>query len=162
MRNNKSMKKLTIERTFNHPIEKVWAAWTTPELLAQWFTPTGMTNTLATADVEVGGLFRYCFKSVEDGKEYYGRGRYHTITPMTRLSYYDSFTDETGADVPASHYGAGSDQIEETLVDIRFEDLGEQTKMTIEMENPYVDDEKMTEDMTAGWNSMFDKLANLP
>jgi uncharacterized protein YndB with AHSA1/START domain len=156
------MKKLTIERTFTAPIEKVWAAWTTPELLAQWFTPAGMTNTLATADVEVGSLFRYCFKSVEDGKEYYGRGRYHTITPMTHLSYYDSFTDEDGNVVPASHYGSGSDQIEETLVDITFEDLGAQTKMTIEMENPYVDDEKMTEDMTAGWNSMFDKLANLP
>lgn len=155
------MQKLIIERTFNHPIEKVWSAWTTPELLAQWFTPAGMSNAMATADVREGGLFRYCFKSEEDGKEYYGRGIYQKIEPMTYLSYLDSFTDTNGNDVPASYYGAGPDKIIETLVEIKLEDQGGQTKMIIEMENPYPDNQEMAEQMTAGWNSMFDKLNNL-
>jgi uncharacterized protein YndB with AHSA1/START domain len=35
-------KKLIIDRTFNAPIDKVWAAFTNPEILAKWWSPAGM------------------------------------------------------------------------------------------------------------------------
>ena len=148
-----NMNVLKIERTFDAPIEKIWAAWTTPELLAQWFAPAGMENTLATAEVKEGGLFRFCF-SDQEGNDYFGRGRYEKIKPMTYLSYYDSFTDKDGKDIPAH----GKTELEETLVEIHLEEAEGKTKMTIVMENPYHDDQKTTDEMVSGWNSMFDKL----
>jgi uncharacterized protein YndB with AHSA1/START domain len=153
------MEKLTIERTFDAPIEKVWEAWTSPTLLAKWFAPTGMTNSLATTEVKVGGVFRFCFRDEKSGTEFYGRGIYQKIVPNTFLSYLDSHTDKDGNDVAASHYDIPGDEIIESLVEISFADLGEKTKMTVVMDNYY--DEKMTKDMVSGWNGMFDKLSAL-
>lgn len=153
------MKELAIERTFDAPIEKVWAAFTTPDLLAKWFAPEGMSNTLAIADVQEGGVFRYCFKSDENDAVFYGRGVYQKIESMTVLSYLDSFTDAEGNDVPASHYGMDGDDIKESLVSFAFEDIDGKTKMTVRMD---VDGyENIAEEMTSGWNSMFDKLETL-
>jgi uncharacterized protein YndB with AHSA1/START domain len=58
-------KKLIIDRTFNAPIDKVWAAFTNPEILAKWWSPAGMKNYHASTDVREGGEFRYCFENSE-------------------------------------------------------------------------------------------------
>ena len=92
-------KKLIIDRTFNAPIDKVWAAFTNPEILAKWWSPAGMKNYHASTDVRVGGEFRYCFESSE-GVRYWGKGVYQTINEPTYLSYIDNFTDADGAPVP--------------------------------------------------------------
>ena len=42
------------------------------------------------------------------------------------------------------------------LVEFAFTAKGDKTDMRITGENPY--DDSMTENMTQGWNSMFDKL----
>jgi hypothetical protein len=65
-------KKLIIDRTFNAPIDKVWAAFTNPEILAKWWSPAGMKNYHASTDVREGGEFRYCFESSE-GVRYWGK-----------------------------------------------------------------------------------------
>ena len=153
------MQKLTVERTFAAPIEKVWEAWTNPKLLAKWFAPAGMTNSLATTKVKVGGVFRYCFVNDKSGTQFYGRGVYKKIVPSTFLSYLDSFTDEDGNDVAASHYGIPGDEIVETLIEISLTEMGRKTKMTLVMDNYY--DESMTKDMVSNWNIMFDKLSSM-
>ena len=156
------MKKLTIERTFDASIEKVWEAFTTPELLRKWWAPAGMTNTLVAADVKEGGLFRYCFKSDEDGTEYYGRGVYQKIDKPNYLSYLDCFTDKDGNDVSPSYYSPdynADEEVVETLAEFFFTSDGEKTTIKLVGENPF--DEEMTEMMTAGWNGMFDNLGKL-
>jgi uncharacterized protein YndB with AHSA1/START domain len=150
------MKKLVIERTFDAPIEKVWEAWTSVEMLKRWWSPPGMTNTSMTAEVKEGGKFLYCFKSDEDGKEYWGRGIYQKLEEPHYLSYLDSFTDEKGNDVGPGHYGMGSTEVMETLVEITLTEKDGKTHMKLEGENPF--DEEMTKGMTEGWNGMFDKL----
>ena len=92
-------KKLIIDRTFNAPIDKVWAAFTNPEILAKWWSPAGMKNYHASTNVRVGGEFRYCFESSE-GVRYWGKGVYQTINEPTYLSYIDNFTDSDGTPVP--------------------------------------------------------------
>lgn len=148
-------KKLTIDRKFNAPIDRVWEAFTTPEILAKWWSPAGMTNYHASTDVRQGGEFRYCFESSE-GMKYWGKGVYETIKKPTYLSYIDYFTDADGNPVPPSHYGIPGDEIIPTMVEFTFAENGEQTSMRITGDNPY--DASMTEEMTKSWNSMFDKL----
>lgn len=148
-------KKLVIERSFKASIDKVWDAFTTPAMLAKWWSPEGMTNSFATTDVCVGGEFRYCMKNSE-GQEYWGKGVYQTITRPTYFSYIDNFTDANGKPVPPSHYGMPGDKLTSTLIEITLTKNGDNTTMNITMENPF--DDAITESMTQGWNSMFDKL----
>ena len=150
-------KKLTIDRKFNAPIDKVWEAFTNPKILAKWWSPAGMKNYHVSADTRQGGEFRYCFESSE-GVKYWGKGVYKTIDEPVCLSYIDYFTDADGNPVPPSHYGIPGDEIIPTLFEFTFAKEGEQTTMRITGENPH--DASMTEEITKSWNSMFDKLVD--
>ncbi len=83
------MNTLTIERSIDAPIEKVWDAFTNPEVLRIWFTPPGMKSAFISTEVKEGGLFRYCFKMNEGGAEFWGRGVYQKIDAPNYLSYLD-------------------------------------------------------------------------
>ncbi|MCM2326110.1 MAG: SRPBCC domain-containing protein [Candidatus Woesearchaeota archaeon] len=148
------MKKSTMEREFNASIEKVWEAFTTPKMLSKWWSPEGMTSSYISVDLREGGFFRYCMKS--DQVEVFGLGEYETITKPTILSYHDTFSDAKGTPVPPSYYGMPGDKIEKMLFIFSFSAKGDKTHMRLSWENSI--DEKMTADMTKGWNSMFDKL----
>jgi uncharacterized protein YndB with AHSA1/START domain len=149
------MKKLIIERTFKAPVEKIWEAFTNPEILKKWWSPIGMNSSFVSVDLKKGGLFRFCFQ-MPDGKEYWGKGVYQNITKPTFISYLDTFSDEKGNSVPPSHYGMPQKEIIESLVEFKFSEKGQDTFMCMTGDNYYED--SMTDDMTKGWNSMFDKL----
>ena len=48
-------KDLHIERTFDAPIDLIWAMWTEPDHFANWYGPMGATLPKAVMDVRVGG-----------------------------------------------------------------------------------------------------------
>ena len=150
------MNTVIIKRSYQAPIEKVWDAFIKPEVLKIWFTPPGMSSAFISTDVREGGLFRYCFKMNGGDAEFWGRGVYQNIDAPNYLSYLDSFTDAEGNDVPPSHFGIQGDAIVETLVEFFFTSNGDTTTVKLVGENPF--DEKMTADMTDGWNGMFDNL----
>src|SRR6185369_2463210 len=49
---------LILERTLDAPIELVWAAYTDPEHLKQWFAPKPYQITECELDLRPGGIFR--------------------------------------------------------------------------------------------------------
>ena len=53
---------LRIERTFAASRERVFEAWTDPELLARWLTPPGGTSANADVDLRVGGAWSITMK----------------------------------------------------------------------------------------------------
>jgi uncharacterized protein YndB with AHSA1/START domain len=57
---DKDKLEVRISRVFKAPIEKVWQAYTDPELIAQWWRNT----TIETHDLRVGGKWRF----VDHGK----------------------------------------------------------------------------------------------
>lgn len=71
-----------IERVFNAPRERVWAAYTEPELLAQWW---GRGNKLDIErwELERGGHWRFVEHS--DGERHGFEGRFREVTPIERL-----------------------------------------------------------------------------
>jgi uncharacterized protein YndB with AHSA1/START domain len=158
------MKKLTIKRIFNAPIEKIWNAFTDQNILKNWWSPQGMTSSFLTVELKVGGVFRFCFKG-NDGtemadKEFWGCGEYTKIEKPNKLSYYDSFSDAEGNPVPPSYYGiSGKNEIEKLLIELTFIEKEGKTCMQFVGENSY--DDSMTEDITKGWNEMFNKLDKL-
>ena len=56
---------LVLERTIAVSPERVWAAWTQPELLMQWFTPAPWKTVAADLDVRPGGRFATTMESPE-------------------------------------------------------------------------------------------------
>lgn len=147
---------LVITRVFDAPRELVWKAWTDPERMMQWWGPKGFTSPACKIDLRVGGVYLYCMRSPE-GKDYWSTGVYQEILPLERIVCTDSFADETGNVVPASHYGMGSDLPMEMLVTVTFEEHGGKTTMILR--HVGFPEGTMTEMAKAGWNESFDKLA---
>ena len=72
---------LTLKRRLTAPPSKVFAAWTDPEKLAQWFGPADTVAGSASAelDVRVGGRFRVRF-STTNGEQHEVGGVYREVT----------------------------------------------------------------------------------
>lgn len=50
------MKKLTLERSFSAPIEKVWEALTNADKLKKWWCPAGFEAPDISVDFKKGGI----------------------------------------------------------------------------------------------------------
>jgi uncharacterized protein YndB with AHSA1/START domain len=75
---------LVLDREVDVPPELVWRAWTTPELLVQWFAPKPYETALCEIDLRPGGAFRTVMRSPE-GDEMDGTGCYLEVVPGERL-----------------------------------------------------------------------------
>jgi uncharacterized protein YndB with AHSA1/START domain len=152
---------LVIERIFDAPRELVWKAWTEPERMKQWWGPTGFSAPRFEMDFRVGGKFFGSMQNpdFQDGRELFSAGVYQEIVPMERIVTTDSFADENGNVVPASHYGMPGDVPLEMLLTVTFEDApGGKTKLTLRHAGlPKTE----SEGANVGWNQSLDKLAAL-
>lgn len=147
---------LIITRVFSTPRELVWKAWTEPGLFRRWWGPKAFTTPVSMIDLNVGGSYFYCMRSPE-GRNYWGTGVYREIVPNQRIVATDSFADEKGNVVPASHYGMPGKWPLVMEVTVTFGKNAKGTRMTLR--HTGIPSAKMRSMTEAGWNESFDKLA---
>lgn len=124
---------LTITRIFDAPRSLVWKAWTEPELAMRWWGPKGFTAPVAKIDFRVGGKYVYAMRSPE-GRDFWSAGIYREIVSLEKIVATDSFADEKGNIIPASHYGMTGDWPLELLVTLLFEEQNGRTKFSLRHE----------------------------
>src|SRR6476661_2547568 len=86
---------ITIIREFDAPRERVFRAWTDPELYAQWVGPRSVGTTIARWDARTGG--EWAFANTRGGEEiasFYGS--FHEVRAPQRLVW--TFTYEGAPD----------------------------------------------------------------
>jgi uncharacterized protein YndB with AHSA1/START domain len=147
---------LVIVRTFDAPRKLVWQAWTEPKHLTRWYGPKGFTAPFCTVDLRVGGRYLNCMRSPE-GQDFWSTGVYREIVEAERIVCTDSFADESGNVVPATHYGMDPDFPLELQITVTLEDDDGATKMTLR--HIGIPPGTMHDMCEAGWNESFDKLA---
>lgn len=70
-------REVIIEREFDAPRDKVWKAWSDPDLLKQWLGPRKYEMVIEKYDFQPGGSYRYIHKGGDD--EFSFRGVFHGI-----------------------------------------------------------------------------------
>ncbi len=75
---------LVLERIVDVPPRLVWAAWTTPEYVKKWFTPTPWQTIDCEIDLRPGGIFRTVMRSPE-GQEFPNTGCYLEVVENEKL-----------------------------------------------------------------------------
>jgi len=95
---------LVLERTIAVSPERVWAAWTEPELLKQWFTPAPWKTTAVDLDLRPGGRYVTTMESPE-GDQYPNAGCYLQVEPNRLLVFTSVMTEDFRPVAPAN--GAG-------------------------------------------------------
>ena len=87
---------LRIERTFAAPIQAVFDAWTSVDVLRRWW-PAGRDwqTVAAEADARVGGRLLLRIRT-PGGETYGGEGRYTELHPPVRLAFTWRWNDPAG------------------------------------------------------------------
>jgi uncharacterized protein YndB with AHSA1/START domain len=142
---------LVLTRLIDVPREKLYRAWTEPELLKQWFAPTPYTTPHAELDVRVGGANTVVMRGPE-GNEIPCGGVYLEVLPNRRLVFTDAYTR---AWEPS--------QKPFMTVIISFEDEGGKTRYTARVRHWTAEDREAHEKMGfhQGWGQCADQLAAL-
>lgn len=73
-----------IEREFDAPRDRVFAVYTDPSLIPEWWGPRGTTVTVEEMDVRVGGRWRFAVVDA-DGNATGFQGAYRELVPQERI-----------------------------------------------------------------------------
>lgn len=83
---------LEIVREVPVSAEAVYAAWTDPESLKQWFAPRPYSIALCEVDVRPGGAFRTVMNTPEGEQAFDSTGCYLEVVPNERLVWTSALT----------------------------------------------------------------------
>ena len=151
-------KSVEIERTFAAPIATIWQMWTEAEHFASWYGPMGATIPTCTMNVEVGGRRHMCMEmdTPNGPMQMWFVGEYREISPMTRLVYTESMSNEAGDVLTPADMGMPGDGPSVTEVVVELVEAGDQTHMKMQhIGIPHDSRGGM------GWNMALDKLEGL-
>jgi uncharacterized protein YndB with AHSA1/START domain len=142
---------LILTRIINAPPEKVFRAWTEPELIKQWFAPLPWTTPFAETDLRPGGASVITMRSPE-GADFPNRGVYLEVVKNQRLVFTDAYTSAWQP----------SEKPFMTVI-LTFEDVGGKTKYTALVRHWTAANREEHEKMGfhAGWGQCTDQLEAL-
>ena len=92
---NKENKTIHVKREFDATLDLVWKAWTTAEILDQWWAPKPWEAETKTMDFRPGGFWHYAMVSPE-GEKHWSKASYISIVKEKSFTAKDGFCDENG------------------------------------------------------------------
>jgi uncharacterized protein YndB with AHSA1/START domain len=132
---------LRMKRTYEAPAQRVFDAWTSPEVMRRWWhAERDWETSEAEVDLRVGGAIRVVMRDPGEGVEHGGGGHYTVVDPPHRLAF-----TWTWDDVP-----------HETLIEIEFEESDGSTE--VRFTHSSLLDEEMVRSHEGGWGRCFDNL----
>jgi uncharacterized protein YndB with AHSA1/START domain len=135
--------KVEVSRELPAGVDKVYAAWTNPEQLKQWWRP--MSNELqeVTNDLKQGGTVRYVFK--DEGLVI--SGEYLEVKEKEKLVY-------------TWNWQLPKDEVKNTSYQLNIEFAAQGDKTTIHVTQEHFDSEEGIQTHREGWEKGLDDLEN--
>ena len=111
-------RRIRLQRQLPAPVSEVWAHWTSPALVRQWWSPEHFD--VAECDIEPapGGRLEITMRA-PDGGRYPSRGHFLTVTPLQRLRF------------ELSHLTANGAPVFTAIHDLRLTDQGQRTRLNL-------------------------------
>jgi uncharacterized protein YndB with AHSA1/START domain len=134
---------LEVTRVIKAPRDRVYAAWTDPAQLREWFGPENIQTRNIVADARPGGEFRWDLISPE-GEEMTIRGKYRELQPDKKIVFTWQFENDEDW------------KNRESVVTVELSECvgGTEVRLTHEQ----LPSEESRESHTEGWKSVLDKL----
>jgi uncharacterized protein YndB with AHSA1/START domain len=134
---------LEIKRFFKAPRDRVYAAWTDPARLKQWFGPEKVQTRELIADARVGGEFRWDLTD-PDGDRMTCHGEYRELQPNRKIVFTWQWQDDENWE----------EHVSVVTVELSDRDGGTELRLLHEK----LPSEQSRDGHTSGWNSALDKL----
>ena len=130
-------KMITVQTTVQAPVSKVWEIWNSPEHITQWCQASDEWHApYADNDLKVNGKFKTTMAAKDGSMSFDLEGIYTRVEELRLIEYA---------------------LMDDRKVEIVFEDLGGQTKITetFEMENTHPE-----ELQRGGWQAILESFRN--
>ncbi|WP_316771844.1 SRPBCC domain-containing protein [Pedobacter frigiditerrae] len=143
---DKPSKTVFVNREFNADLPLVWDAFTTQEILDQWWAPKPFASRTKVMNFEVGGRRFYAMVSPE-GNEHWAIQKYTSISPKTNFKMLNAFADaDENPQLPGSDW------------DFNFSEENGITKVSIIIKNDSL--ERMEKMIEMGFKEGFTMTLN--
>lgn len=143
---DKSTQLVTVTKEFAAELSLVWDAFTTPEMLDQWWAPKPWMAKTQKMEFKEGGRRFYAMVSPE-GHESWQIQDYTSITPKTNFKYFSVFADkDENPHLPGSTW------------DLNFSELNGITTVSITIHNESL--ERMEQMIAMGFKEGFTMTLN--
>src|ERR1700748_1754085 len=154
MEAQKHSREVTLTRTFNAPRETIFAMWTEPKHVAQWFGPRGFTIPSCTLEARVGGGIRLTMRASAEIAAAIGT-RDHPMVCIIK-----EFERPSRLGFINNAVGTDGNVILDGYTTVTFEEQAGKTKMTMHTKASGKGDQAaaMLMGMEQGWSESFDKL----
>jgi uncharacterized protein YndB with AHSA1/START domain len=158
-------RELVITREFDAPRERVWKAWTDPEMLRRWWGPEHFTAPSIQIDLRVGGKYIFTMHGPA-GSPYdvdmFSGGVFKEIVPNEKLVLTDYFSDKDGNKLDPVDSGMDPNFPKESTYTVLFEDIGGgRTRLSLLFPKPESEAQYqaiLKSGMEEGWKSQLNKL----
>ena len=134
---------LEIKRFINAPRDRVYAAWTDPKQLREWFGPENVRTRDLVAETRVGGKFRWDLTNPE-GEEMTVFGEYRELVPGKKIVFTWKWDDDENWEEHNS------------VVTVEFSDRDGGTDVRLIHEK--LPNAESRDRHNEGWNSVLDRL----
>jgi uncharacterized protein YndB with AHSA1/START domain len=143
-------REVTITRVFDAPRPLVFAAWTDPRHLAQWWGPKGFTNPVCEFEARVGGAIRIHMRG-PDGTVYPMQGEVRELVPPERLVFANTAIDAAG------------NPVIEGLTTVTFTEAAGKTRLVVYSRAKAVVAQALVnlQGMEIGWSQSIERLEAL-
>ena len=135
---------LVSTRTFNGPVDLVFKAWTTPDLLMRWWAPASFGISLVGCEIDArtGGSYRFLFAVPGNDEPMAFHGQYVDVEPPTRLVW----TNE--------------EDVDGSVTTATFEERDGRTHLVLRDVYPTKEalDAALAAGSVGGWPEQFDQL----
>lgn len=148
-------KLLVIEREFQVPVEKLFAAFSTAETLKAWWWPKELYTDHVEIDFREGGRYFINMKGFDQGGGGM-TGRFEEIVPNERLVMTDQFADKTGRAISAKEADMPGEWPELVYITFDFEEAGASASR-FKLSQQGIPNQ-LQKDCVQGWQESFDKL----
>lgn len=146
----------TIERAFDAPLEKVWQAWSDPEIVSIWYGP-GVETIMHHFDFREGGHWHEEMRMGENSM--FGRTDFVEIVPLKKLVLHQHSADAEGNIIDNPMMPNWPRKVEAV---VSFDEEGGKTNMTFTWAPFDATDEQaqvfasMVDRMGGGWGKGFE------
>jgi uncharacterized protein YndB with AHSA1/START domain len=93
-------REIVISRVLDAPRELVWAVWTDPKHVVNWWVPNGFTTSIEKMDVRPGGLWEHVMHG-PDGTDYPNKSVFREVVKPERIVYSHGWSKAGG---PGAHF----------------------------------------------------------
>jgi len=151
-------RKIALERTFDAPVEEIWALWTTKDGVESWWGPEGFGVTVHALDLRPGGEMRYAMRATGAPQIEAMKRAGMPLVTQAKLTYREILPHRRLTTHHAIDFVPGVAAYDvETLVELHAVRAGIRMVVTIEA----MHDAHWTEMAVRGWESQLDKGVQL-